>query len=129
MYVKEFPDCCGGVILQDFGYTVDTLLDTDYHPRLGVIKSFLQRQQKDHRDSAILMAILNEEQNDIMSDIFMEVGFKLATYGFNRGEDHNCYLYVWSDDPVASRERALEERERIMEEIRGLECHSIQVSG
>lgn len=95
MIVKPFPLCCGAYILTDFGNT-DESMGTSSRLSTSSVLSFISQAIKDYYRSAFLIAILNEEQHDVLGSTFEEAGFERVTEGYTPNYSYDLHLYVWS---------------------------------
>jgi hypothetical protein len=120
METTEFPNCCGIMTLNDFGYT--NVTGGNYGATTGIrpwgahepptkeqIKAFVSTSLNDFKDYAILAVALNKEQADAIGPIFEELGFKMVSQGLNSHHKSEVFLYTfcnteyysyddWNDD-------------------------------
>lgn len=106
MHTQDFPNCCGIMIISDFGWTKVTggdygVLGSDNDPwrksppTKEQIEEFVKDCLYDFRDYAILMVALNEDQNTELGPIFKKLGFKMVSQGLNSHHDSQIFLYTF----------------------------------
>ena len=95
MRITPFPSCCGAYVICELGYTSCTVGDKIGLPKED-IKLRLKHWIKIYKGNAFLITILNEEQKQVIGQVFLDCGFKEVSQGYSLGHHHTLTTYIHS---------------------------------
>lgn len=104
----SFPNCCGITVLNDFGWSLSNI-GANKNKKLK-IKEILEEVEYYNgiRKRGLILIALNNEQNNVFSDILLKIGYKLieafvnapeGSYAYPKDES-KCFLYSRNVTPL-----------------------------
>lgn len=92
MRSANLPQCCGIVLVSDFGNTQHAL--NSYKYNCEQVSNFLDNEIKFARSGrqSMVMATLNDEQMETIGSVFRKKGFRRVANNFHK--NHNSTIYV-----------------------------------
>jgi len=103
MYIDDFPNCCGAMVVCDMDLHQFEYEDGYYRigePRTKAQQEALFKKKlnnyKREMDGAFLFLILDQHQQETVGKLVEECGFKLVAKGRNPKHDSTLYTYCYS---------------------------------
>lgn len=93
MQVNNFPGCCAGHVLWDFGYT-DTTEGSGEDFDLVEQEAQLERYIANFSRRAFLIITLNAEQREVYKEMLFNHGFRRKGSGYNAPHGTTVYVYI-----------------------------------
>lgn len=95
MNVDDFPNCCGAVVFNNFGYTNSLWAEPNEQQLISFQRDLERKIQNHSRYLGLILVILNNHQDGILKDIFVSAGFKEVATGDNTEHDETQPLHLY----------------------------------
>jgi len=99
---KQYFSCCGCIELSQFGWDYS---DPTANWSKSDLVRFLQEAKHCYRHKAMLIATLNQRQQNLIGHIFRDNGFTKVAQGYNGSERNINFLYACTFD-MGNEEKA-----------------------